>query len=97
MIRRMTNLTKCGQCGRKFTLFEMVHYLGIDNNCFCADCREQISPKEPDDLNNQGGWVPTLCIGERSEARNNLLYLIQLYNSRLEDWEYDQEIEISMH
>lgn len=56
MIRRIAGRRDCGECYRPFKVFEIVHYLGIDNNSFCAECREKLRPGEKDDPNDYGGW-----------------------------------------
>ncbi|MGG1669945.1 hypothetical protein ACIFOE_04710 [Paenibacillus sp. NRS-1783] len=78
---RIAGRSDCGNCYRPFKLFETVHYLGIDNNSFCADCREKLRPGEKDDPNDRGGWVPAIYVGLHDEGRDNILQLISLWNS----------------
>lgn len=92
-LRRITTKQTCGNCYRPFKPFETVHYLGIDNDSYCATCREKLRPGEPDDENDYGGWVPSLFVGNYHEARNNILELINLWNEYSEeDWQ--QKIEV---
>lgn len=95
MLRRITTKRDCGQCYRSFKSFETVHYLGIDNNSFCAECREKIALGKPDDPHHMGGWVPTLFVGGYSEARGNILQLIELWNNSLEEDDYVRPIEVT--
>lgn len=43
MIRRIAGRKDCGNCYRLFKSFETVHYLGIDNCSYCAECRENFA------------------------------------------------------
>lgn len=94
MINRLARRDDCGECGRPFYPFEIVHYLGIDNNTFCAQCRWKLAPGKPDDPDNLGGWVPSLHVGRFEEGRKNILQLIQLWNASLDDLDYELRIEL---
>lgn len=94
-IRRIAGRNDCGNCYRPYKLFETVHYLGIDNNSFCAGCREKLAPGEPDDVNDLfGGWIPSLYVGGYNDGRENILKLIELWNDRLDEYD-DQRIDVS--
>jgi len=87
MIRRIAGRDDCGNCYRPFKPFEVVHYLGIDNNSFCAECREKIAPGEEDDVNDTwGGWVPSLYVGTCDDGRENLRQLLNLWNEKYEHY-----------
>lgn len=96
MIRRIAGRKDCGNCYRPFNPFETVHYLGIDNCSYCADCREKLRPGEEDDPNDYGGWVPALYVGFHEEGRENILQLIKLWNEKnQEDFNLEHRINIS--
>lgn len=82
MIRRIAGRSNCGNCYRPFKPFETVHYLGIDHDSYCADCREKLRPGEEDDPHDYGGWVPAIYVGMYDEGRENILQLIELWNEK---------------
>jgi len=94
MIKRIAGRKDCGNCYRPFKPFETVHYLGIDNNSFCAACREKIAPGAKDDPKDYGGWVPSLHIGNGEDGRENIMKLITLWNDKLENFERELRIEV---
>jgi len=94
-IKRIAKRKDCGNCYRLFKTFETVHYLGIDNNSYCAECREKLRPGEPDDLRDHGGWVPALYVGMHEEGRDNILLLIKLWNEVNDQLDsYENQIEV---
>ncbi|MED4600104.1 hypothetical protein P9314_05190 [Paenibacillus validus] len=96
MIRRIAGRKDCGNCYRLFKPFETVHYLGIDNCSYCAECREKLRPGEKDDPHDHGGWVPALYIGFNEEGRNNILQLIKLWNEEnQESYNLEHQIDVS--
>lgn len=95
MLRRITTKRDCGQCNRPFKPFETVHYFGIENNSFCAECREKIDPGKPDDQNDSGGWIQTLFVGGYSEGRDNILQLIEVWNRHLDEHDHERRIDVS--
>ncbi|MBJ6361760.1 hypothetical protein ACFOQM_10735 [Paenibacillus sp. GCM10012307] len=95
MIRRIAGRKNCGNCFRDFKVFETVHYLGIDNDSYCANCREKLRPGEKDDPNDHGGWVPALYVGSQEEGQNNILELIKLWNEKNDEsyqWQYQIDV-----
>lgn len=95
LVNRLAKRDDCGECGRKFQPFEVVHYLGIDNNTFCSSCRWKLDPDKTDDYDNLGGWVPSLYIGTHEEGKDNILQLIKLWNDSLDKYDYNLRIELS--
>lgn len=95
LIRRLARRTDCGECGRPFQTFEVVHYLGIDNNTFCSNCRWKLAPGKPDDLHDLGGWVPSLYVGRSDEGRDNILQVIKLWNDSINDDDFRLRIDLS--
>lgn len=94
MFRRIAGREDCGHCYRKFLPFEIVFYLGIDNNSFCAACRELLRPGEKDDPRDGGGWVPAIYVGRCEDGHNNILQLIELWNKSLGDEDYSHQIHL---
>lgn len=77
MIKKLARRDDCGECSKKFQLFETVYYLDIDSDTYCSDCRRKINLGKPDD------WVPSLYVGTSEEGRENILRLIKLWNESM--------------
>lgn len=93
-VRRICGRKDCGNCYRPFETFEITHYLGIDNNSFCKECREKLRPGEPDDKRDMGGWVKGIYLGFPDEdMRQNILHLINLHNENVESSRYRIEVK----
>lgn len=96
MIKRIAGRKDCGNCFRPFQPFETVHYLGIDNCSYCAECREKLRPGEKDDPHDRGGWVPSLYVGFNEEGKENILQLIGLWNDENnESYKWDNQIKVT--
>lgn len=95
MLRRIAGRKECGNCYRPFEPFETVHFLGIDNCSYCAECRKKLRPGEKDDLIAMGGWVPALYVGFNEEGRKNILRLIELWNEENNEvYNWDNRIDV---
>lgn len=88
MIQRIAGRSDCGECGTPFKTFETVHYLVIDNNSFCSECRNKLDPR------GRSEWISSLYVGRSEEGRANILQVIKLWNESLDKYDYELRIDV---